>query len=207
MDFGQIDLTPFVDPNQLVGAGPEDWVAYRFAGNLGMGGSEGTIAGASGYDTYSSYFSLTGLYTYYIAYEMDLNGQTTQSAPTVVRTGRYDDYLRTPTVTANADGTFTLGLSGTYIADVNGTGEIVPLFIDVYDGDFGDDDLLDVVIYRHAPLPGVFDGLLLWFETSTMLFRDPNEYIAGDLGSSGETTAEVYQHIDGWSSASVSVPS
>lgn len=61
------------------------------------------------------------------------------------------------------------------------------------------DDLLDSRSITIAHPPGTWDGILIPYETSTLLALLYSS-VAGNYGSSGEQSAEVYQYVinPGW---------
>ena len=67
--------------------------------------------------------------------------------------------------------------------------------IKIYDEDTVLDDLLVNKTISVVHAPNVFAGILMPYETSIELTKDNSGYVSGAQGSSGESTAQVYQEL------------
>ena len=79
------------------------------------------------------------------------------------------------------------------------------------DGDVGDDPLANAYFLINHPA-GTWDDVLLPYEIVIGLFLDNQGNVAGQYGSSGENSAQVYQYLiqpglaPNMSSATITVP-
>lgn len=201
-NLGAIPLAGLnIAPSQLVGAGLNDWVAFRnSSGQIGRRQDQ-YLTGPDG-DSDSGYGGNDN--EFYVGYEMaDLPGG--QSPPLKVIVPEYV----LPAPTAGGTGGLAVTFTGTVETQNAGTG-LQTLDVRLYDQDGGlnPDDLLQSRSFNLLHPTDVWDGLLIPYSNTLTLFLDSNGDVSGTEGTSGENPAQVYQYLveAQATSAAVNVP-
>lgn len=191
-DLGTINVADLNIPAAAsAGATANDWVPFRIElGTIGRRQTQ-TLTGPDGEGDASSEEQ-------FVAFNISVAGSEmpfTQSPFTSVILPEYT----LPTPTSGGPGGLTITFEGAIevtIASSNPqTQNNQTETVRIYDNDPLNDDLLasvDVILTH--PL-GAWNGLLIGYLSTAVLFLDVNGHIAGIDGSSGETEAEIYQYV------------
>ncbi len=188
-DLGTVNSTQLnFNPVDLVGIQGDDWISFRVLdGRIGRRHDQVLTGpdGVSGNDQWNQW----------VAYHLAVNGGIT-AAPSVSGHSRVvlPEFELPSPLKLSADG-LTLRLTGSAQARNVGMGDQVNhIYLWDDDGLFADEMLTQYSLtITHAS--GIWDGLLIGYSFNASLSKDANGNIAGLIGSSFETQAEVYQQL------------
>lgn len=183
-DLGIVTRADYnLDPNDLVGAGPDDYVTYEIdIGRIGRTRAR-TLTGPSGTST----FVPGG--NHLVSYQMDKipDGRSPATAVTL------PNYVLPPPEKGGPNN-LTLTLRGAVECENAGTGSQM-VTVQLYAKNRFRDDKLEEVTFRQTHPPGVWNGLLIPYKFVTNLTIDASGRLAGNSGWTRNMPASVFQML------------
>ncbi len=172
-----------LDPADLVGAGPNDWVTYQVEiGRIGRT-SFRTLTGPSGTSTW-----VPGA-NHLVSYAMDAIPDG-HSPPAEVTIPKYV----LPPPRKGGPGNLTLTLEGAVECTNAGSGS-QSVTVHVYSKRPIIDDKLSVLTFAQRHPPGVWNGLLIPYQTTTTLHWNASGRLEGNNDWTRSNPADVYQML------------